>query len=367
MGLRDRLQHRPTELSGGQQQRVAVARALATQAARSSSPTSRPATSTRRPAPRCCRSCAAPCDDMGQTIVMVTHDPIAASYADRIVFLADGRIVDEMERPDRRPGARADEAVRGVTGRCSSRRSRGCIAHKLRLFATALAVTLGVAFMAGTLVLTDTVTKTFDDLFGDVYQGTDAVVRGHGGLRRRHGRLRGPAGPGRRVGRSPTYGRCPASPRRRAASSATPGSSARTARRSATPPPARPPSEADWTESTRAQPVPARRGQPARGRRRGRHRRQERRRRQAGRRRHDDGPRPGPAADRARSAASPSSARRTAPAAPPSRCSRRPVAQQLVAEPGKFDSISVVAAPGITQQQLDRRGGQGAARRAPRP
>jgi putative ABC transport system permease protein len=55
---------------------------------------------------------------------------------------------------------------------------KGLIAHKLRLVATALAVTLGVAFMAGTLVLTDTVTKTFDDLFGDIYQGTDAVVRG---------------------------------------------------------------------------------------------------------------------------------------------------------------------------------------------
>ncbi|HEU4910563.1 MAG TPA: FtsX-like permease family protein [Actinomycetes bacterium] len=55
---------------------------------------------------------------------------------------------------------------------------KNLIAHKFRLFATALAVTLGVAFMAGTLVLTDTVTKTFDDLFGDVYRQTDAVVRG---------------------------------------------------------------------------------------------------------------------------------------------------------------------------------------------
>src|SRR3954462_12976891 len=54
---------------------------------------------------------------------------------------------------------------------------KGLIAHKLRLFATALAVMLGVAFMAGTLVLTDTVTKTFDDLFGDVYKNTDVVVR----------------------------------------------------------------------------------------------------------------------------------------------------------------------------------------------
>lgn len=57
---------------------------------------------------------------------------------------------------------------------------KGLIAHKLRLVATALAVTLGVAFMAGTLVLTDTVTKTFDDLFGDIYRQTDVVVRGGG-------------------------------------------------------------------------------------------------------------------------------------------------------------------------------------------
>jgi putative ABC transport system permease protein len=55
---------------------------------------------------------------------------------------------------------------------------QGLIAHRFRLFATALAVTLGVAFTAGTFVLTDTVTKTFDGIFGDIYGGTDAVVRG---------------------------------------------------------------------------------------------------------------------------------------------------------------------------------------------
>ena len=54
---------------------------------------------------------------------------------------------------------------------------RQILAHKLRLFTTALAVTLGVAFMAGTLVLTDTIGKTFDDVFAGVYKGTDAVVR----------------------------------------------------------------------------------------------------------------------------------------------------------------------------------------------
>ncbi|HEY6746975.1 MAG TPA: ABC transporter ATP-binding protein [Mycobacteriales bacterium] len=98
MGLSDRLQHRPAELSGGQQQRVAVARALATRPAIifGDEPTgnldSRAGTEVLTFMRRAV-------DEMGQTIVMVTHDPIAASYADRIVFLADGRVVDEMADP----------------------------------------------------------------------------------------------------------------------------------------------------------------------------------------------------------------------------------------------------------------------------
>ena len=102
LGLRDRLTHRPSELSGGQQQRVAFA-ARWPASPRSSSPTSPPATSTRSrrrdaqlPAPGRRRTC-------DQTIVMVTHDPIAAAYADRVVFLADGRIVDEMLEPTADP------------------------------------------------------------------------------------------------------------------------------------------------------------------------------------------------------------------------------------------------------------------------
>ena len=79
LGLADRLGHRPAELSGGQQQRVAIARALVEPAARSSSPTSRPATSTPAPAPRCSASCASAVDELGQTVVMVTHDPVAAA------------------------------------------------------------------------------------------------------------------------------------------------------------------------------------------------------------------------------------------------------------------------------------------------
>ena len=98
MGLPDRLRHHPTEMSGGQQQRVAVARALATrpQIIFADEPTGNLDSKAGAEVLTFMRGAV---DDMGQTIVMVTHDPLAASYADRIVFLADGRIVDEMEHP----------------------------------------------------------------------------------------------------------------------------------------------------------------------------------------------------------------------------------------------------------------------------
>ncbi len=98
VGLGDRLAHRPRELSGGQQQRVAVARALATRPAIifADEPTGNLDSRAGAEVLHFMRQAV---DDMGQTIVMVTHDPVAASYADRIVFLADGRIVDEMQQP----------------------------------------------------------------------------------------------------------------------------------------------------------------------------------------------------------------------------------------------------------------------------
>jgi putative ABC transport system ATP-binding protein len=98
MGLSDRLGHRPAELSGGQQQRVAVARALATRPAIifGDEPTGN---LDSRAGAEVLTFMRRAVDEMGQTIVMVTHDPIAASYADRIVFLADGRVVDEMADP----------------------------------------------------------------------------------------------------------------------------------------------------------------------------------------------------------------------------------------------------------------------------
>ena len=98
LGIADRLKHRPHELSGGQQQRVAVARALVTrpEIIFADEPTGNLDSHAGTEMLKFLRRAV---DDMGQTIVMVTHDPIAASYADRIVFLADGRIVDEMHEP----------------------------------------------------------------------------------------------------------------------------------------------------------------------------------------------------------------------------------------------------------------------------
>ena len=98
VGLKDRLHHRPSELSGGQQQRVAIARALAGRPAIifADEPTgnldSKAGTEVLDLLRRSVR-------EFGQTIVMVTHDPVAASYADRVVFLADGRIAGGLEQP----------------------------------------------------------------------------------------------------------------------------------------------------------------------------------------------------------------------------------------------------------------------------
>jgi putative ABC transport system ATP-binding protein len=98
VGLRDRLTHKPTELSGGQQQRVAGARALVSRPAIvfADEPTGNLDSRSGAELLTFLRQAV---DEHGQTIVMVTHDATAARYADRIVFLADGRIVDEMRDP----------------------------------------------------------------------------------------------------------------------------------------------------------------------------------------------------------------------------------------------------------------------------
>jgi len=98
VGLADRLSHRPSELSGGQQQRVAVARALASrpQVIFADEPTGNLDSKASAEILEFMRQAVS---DLGQTIVMVTHDPVAAGYSDRAVFLEDGKIVDELGSP----------------------------------------------------------------------------------------------------------------------------------------------------------------------------------------------------------------------------------------------------------------------------
>ena len=115
---------------------------------------------------------------------MVTHDPVAASYTDRVVFLADGRIVDELRNPDR-------EGVLDVMARMSRARRGGLmfraalkslLGRKVRLLMSTFAIVIGVAFVVGTLVFSDTLSRSFTALMastvGDVVvrpEGTDAA------------------------------------------------------------------------------------------------------------------------------------------------------------------------------------------------
>jgi putative ABC transport system ATP-binding protein len=98
VGLRDRLHHRPAQLSGGQQQRVACARALITDpdVVFADEPTGALDSRSSADLLALLRTGV---DDFGRTVVMVTHEPAAAAYADRVLFLADGRLVDELTAP----------------------------------------------------------------------------------------------------------------------------------------------------------------------------------------------------------------------------------------------------------------------------
>jgi putative ABC transport system ATP-binding protein len=112
LNLGDRLRHRPAELSGGQQQRVAVGRALISrpEVVFADEPTGALDSKAGTDLLRFLRSVV---DDLGQTVVMVTHDPGAAAYADRVVFLVDGAIVEELTAPTR-------ERVLDIMGRLGS-------------------------------------------------------------------------------------------------------------------------------------------------------------------------------------------------------------------------------------------------------
>ncbi|MGH9283432.1 MAG: ABC transporter ATP-binding protein, partial [Acidimicrobiales bacterium] len=98
VGLGDRLRHRPSQLSGGQQQRVAVARALVTrpEVVFADEPTGNLDSRAGAEVLALLRNAVR---ELGRTVVMVTHDPVAASYADAVVLLADGRVVGDLEEP----------------------------------------------------------------------------------------------------------------------------------------------------------------------------------------------------------------------------------------------------------------------------
>ncbi len=100
VNLRDRLDHRPNQLSGGQQQRVAVARALASRPSIvfADEPTGNLDSRSGAEVLALLRRSV---DEFDQTVVMVTHDPVAAAFTDRVLFLADGKVVDELREPDR--------------------------------------------------------------------------------------------------------------------------------------------------------------------------------------------------------------------------------------------------------------------------
>ena len=123
LGIGDRLSHRPTEMSGGQQQRCACARALINRPDLifADEPTGNLDSNSSAEMLGFLRRSVT---EFGQSIVMVTHDPRGASYADRVVFLADGSIVDEMADPDRRIRPGTDRKAGRLT--CGGSRSRGC-------------------------------------------------------------------------------------------------------------------------------------------------------------------------------------------------------------------------------------------------
>jgi putative ABC transport system ATP-binding protein len=112
LNLADRLRHRPSELSGGQQQRVAIGRALISrpEVVFADEPTGALDSRASTELLQFLRSVV---DDLGQTVVMVTHDPGAAAYADRVVFLVDGTIVEELAHPTR-------DGVLAIMGRLGS-------------------------------------------------------------------------------------------------------------------------------------------------------------------------------------------------------------------------------------------------------
>ena len=157
VSLGDRLRHKPNELSGGQQQRVAVARALVSRPriVFADEPTGNLDSRSGAEVLELLRRSV---KEYGQTVVMVTHDPVAAAYTDRVVFLADGRIVDELGDRDRERVLAIMATMAAVEAGPEMFRAalKSLLGRKLRLIMSTFAIVLGVAFVVGTLIFTDT-------------------------------------------------------------------------------------------------------------------------------------------------------------------------------------------------------------------
>ena len=165
--------HRPSELSGGEQQRVAIARALITRPTilLADEPTGNLDSRTGGEILELMRGSV---DAYGQTTMMVTHDPRAAAIADRILFIADGRIVKELTGVSAAEVLDRDGRALGVIRVAL----KGLAGRKLRAALTAVAIVLGVAMISGTYILTDTIKSAFGTVFTTVYKHTDVVITG---------------------------------------------------------------------------------------------------------------------------------------------------------------------------------------------
>ena len=172
MGLAERRDHKPAQLSGGQQQRVAVARALicTPTVLFADEPTGNLDSAAGAGVLDLLRTAV---DEDGQTTVMVTHDARAAATADRVLFLADGRVVADLEGPTEERDPRRDEGRGPGMIRVAL---KGLAARPVRTALTTLAIVVGVAFVCAAYTLTDTMSGAADTLTHAAYDGTDAVV-----------------------------------------------------------------------------------------------------------------------------------------------------------------------------------------------